>query len=122
MRVLIADDDRVFSQILTALCQKRGWKVMAAYDTMQVLMFASREPMPDVLLLDLKMPGGTGLMALERLRASARTQNIPVIVISGALEGFSRKRLEELGVVGIVAKPPQLDTLAEMIEAAGSGG
>lgn len=122
MRVLIADDDRVFSQIVTALCQKRGWKVMAAYDTMQVLMFASREPMPDVLLLDLKMPGGTGLMALERLRASVKTQGIPVIVISGALEEFSRKRLEELGVVGIMAKPPNLDELAALIEVAGSQG
>ena len=61
-------------------------------------------------------------MALERLRASVRTQGIPVIVISGALEEFSRKRLEELGVVGIMAKPPQLDELAEMIEAAGSAG
>lgn len=120
MRVLIADDDRVFSQMLVALCQNKGWLAMAAYDTMQVLMFAARDPQPDVLLLDLAMPGGTGVMALERLRASEKTVDLPVIVVTGTLQEQSRKRLEELGVKGIFTKPPDLVALAAMIEEAGA--
>jgi len=120
MRVLIADDDRVFSQMLVALCQKKGWRAMAAYDTMQVLMFAARDPQPDLLLLDLAMPGGTGVMALERLRASAKTVDLPVIVVTGTLQEQSRKRLEELGVKAIVTKPPDLEALAALMEEAGT--
>jgi CheY-like chemotaxis protein len=120
MRVLIADDDRVFSQMMVALCQQKGWRAMAAYDTMQVLMFAAREPQPDVLILDLAMPGGTGVMALERLRASVKTLDLPVIVVTGTLQDGSRKRLEELRVKAIFTKPPDLVELAAMIEEAGA--
>jgi CheY-like chemotaxis protein len=120
MRVLIADDDRVFSQMMVALCKQKGWRAMAAYDTMQVLMFAAREPQPDVLILDLAMPGGTGVMALERLRASVKTVDLPVIVVTGTLQDASRKRLEALGVKAIFTKPPDLVALAAMIEEVGA--
>ena len=116
MRVLIADDDRVFSQMILALCQKRRWRAMAAYDAMQALMFASKEPRPDVVLLDLRMPGGDGIRTLERIRASSRTASLPVIVVSGTLDEAQEARLEELGVSAVVRKPPDLEALADLVE------
>jgi two-component system, OmpR family, response regulator len=77
MRVLIADDDRVLVRMLGAAFRKAGWEVVQAFDAMQAVMFTTREPQPDVVLLDLGMPGGTGFGVLEKLTRSSRTSDIP---------------------------------------------
>ena len=116
MKILIADDDKVLSQMLTSAFRKRGWDVVPAYDTMQAVMFAGREPPPDVILLDLSMPGGTGVSALERLKASSKTVTIPVIVISGAEEDDIAERVEMLGAAAFVKKPVDAGRVVAMVE------
>lgn len=105
VKVLIADDDRVLSHMLTATFRKRGWLVVQAYDAMQSVMFAQQQPPPDVILLDLSMPGGTGMTALERLKSSARTTGIPIIIISGTTDRDAVRRVEEMGAAMFLSKP-----------------
>lgn len=116
MKVLIADDDKIIDAALSAVFKKRGWQVTVAYDTMQALMLAKQQPAPDVILLDLKMPGGTGEMALERLKASTLTSPIPVIIVSGTEDPEAPKRVEALGAVGFVKKPVDAEALALSVE------
>lgn len=116
MKVLIADDDRIIDAALSAVFRKRGWQVVVAVDTMQTLMLAKQAPVPDIILLDLKMPGGTGEMALERLKASTLTANIPVVIVSGTDDPEAPRRVQELGAVGFVKKPVNADTLAQSVE------
>ena len=116
MKVLIADDDKIIDAALSAVFKKRGWQVTVAYDTMQTLMLAKQQPTPDVILLDLKMPGGTGEMALERLKASTLTAAIPVIIVSGTEDPEAPKRVEALGAVGFVKKPVDAEALALSVE------
>lgn len=116
MKVLVADDDKVIDAALSAAFKKRGWEVVVAFDTMQTLMYAKQKPAPDVILLDLKMPGGSGLMVLERLRASTLTSGIPVIVVTGSEDPDAAKTVKELGAVGFVRKPVAVDVLAERVE------
>lgn len=124
MLVLVADDDPMARALLTALCQGQGWEVRLAADAMQTLMFAVRDPKPDVILLDLKMPAGTGMKALERLRTTSRTAGIPVVVVSGsASDPAVVAEVEALGVVGVMSKPPDPETLVDMVRrATGAGG
>jgi len=116
MKVLIADDDKIIDTALSFAFKKRGWQVVVAFDAMQALMFAKQQPPPDVILLDLKMPGGSGEMALERLRASTLTSGIPVIVVTGTEDPSAPRSVKELGAVGFVKKPVDAEMLAQRVE------
>ena len=114
MHVLIADDDPTLRLLLQAAFVKDGWEVTLAGDAMQTVMMAGRKPQPDLILLDLGMPAGSGMQALERLRLSTRTNGIPVVVVSGAIDQFGiRERADELKVWALVAKPVDPDALVE---------
>src|SRR3981189_58232 len=84
MRILVADDDRVMSQLICAVVREAGHMPIPAFDAMQTVMFAMHSPAPALIILDISMPGGTGLEALLKLKRSARTSEIPVVVLSGS--------------------------------------
>jgi len=84
MKLLIADDDRALSLLLSTRLRAKGWTVDVAHDAMQALMFAMRSS-PDAIMLDIAMPGGTGIDALKKLKMSAKTTQIPVVVLSGSI-------------------------------------
>lgn len=123
MRVLIADDDPTLRLLLGTVFRKDGWQVSLANDAMQTVMVAGRAPQPDLILLDLGMPAGTGMTALERLRMSNRTSGIPVVVVSGAVDQHDiRARVEELGVASVVEKPVDPDAILRVARDAVGGG
>ena len=114
LKLLIADDDRVLSQILSTRLGAKGWTVQVAYDAMQAVMFAMRS-MPDAIVLDVHMPGGTGIAALKQLKASAKTSQIPVLVLSGSIDAAEADGLRALGANQFVFKPVDPDVLHDML-------
>ena len=98
MKVLLADDDRVLTTLLSAGLRARGAVPIVAHDAMQAFMIAMRSP-PDVIVLDVQMPGGTGLEALKKLKSSVKTSQIPVVVLSGSLEPRASDNIKSLGAV-----------------------
>lgn len=114
MKILIADDDRVVSHLLSARLQAEGWRVTVAQDAMQALMFALRLA-PDAIVLDINMPGGTGLDALRKLKASSKTAAIPVIVVSGAVDRALPENVATLGAVAFLPKPIDVDALIQLL-------
>ena len=120
-KILIADDDRVISHLVSGILRREGYEVVAAMDAMQTVMFAMRAPQPDAIVLDLQMPGGTGLEALRKLKGSTKTSLIPVILLSGSADAADRQRMDELGVVASLHKPVDAAALLEAVaEAAGA--
>lgn len=113
-RVLIADDDRVLTHLLSARLRAKGWKVDIALDAMQAVMFAMRAT-PDVITLDINMPGGTGIEALRKLKQSARTQQIPVVVVSGSIEARDEPAVKELGAAAFLRKPADVEELHQLL-------
>ena len=110
MKLLIADDDRVLTHLLSARLRAKGWTVTIAYDAMQAMMYAMRAT-PDVILLDINMPGGTGVEALRKLKVSTRTSQIPVVVLSGSIDPGDEAMVRGLGAEGFVTKPADVDEL-----------
>jgi DNA-binding response OmpR family regulator len=110
MRVLIAEDDAVTLQLLTAGFRRAGIAITTAVDAMQAVMLAMKDP-PDAVVLDIHMPGGTGLMVLKRLKASARTSNIPVIAITSTAGAEQRAEALKLGAVECLEKPLDVNAL-----------
>ena len=116
MRILVADDDRLMSELICAVVREAGHTPVPAFDAMQTLMFAIRPPQPGLIILDINMPGGTGLEALRKLKLSARTSPIPVIVLSGSTELDMPQQVKGLGADEFLSKPINPDVLMLAIQ------
>lgn len=108
--VLLADDDKVQTMMLSSQLRAKGYSVAAAYDATYTFMVAMKSP-PDVVLLDIHMPGGTGRAVLERLKGSSRTMQIPVVVLSGIHDPNVVREVLALGAVEYLHKPVDVDVL-----------
>jgi DNA-binding response OmpR family regulator len=103
-KLLIADDNRRFVELLGARLASEGFRIDVAYDGVQALNLALRER-PDAVLLEVGMPGGSGLETLKRLKRSSVTQGIPVIVLSGVEDAALPEAVTALGAAGFLQKP-----------------
>jgi CheY-like chemotaxis protein len=112
MKILIADDDTVLVTMLSAGLRTRGHTVVVARDAMQAVMFAIQSQ-PDAILLDINMPGGTGLNVLRRLKASSKTESIPVLVLSGSSDPALPDTVQQLGAAAFMSKPVDPAALVE---------
>ena len=105
MRVLVADDDRIVVTLVAGMLRAKGHQVTPVFDAMQAFMFAMRPPAPDVIILDINMPGGTGIEAIKRLKSSHNTALIPVIVLSGTTDPQMPEKVKSLGADAFLKKP-----------------
>jgi DNA-binding response OmpR family regulator len=105
MKVLIADDDKLLTELLATGLRAKGCEVVTAVDAMQAFMAAMRAR-PHVIVLDINMPGGTGIEALKKLKASTKTAGIPVLVLSASTEPEAAEAtVRKLGAAAYVKKP-----------------
>ena len=88
-----------------------------AYDSMQTMMFTMKQQ-PDLVLLDINMPGGTGLDVLRKLKMSSKTRHVPIVVISGSVDSEVPAQVVELGAKRYVAKPVDPDALLAAVREA----
>ena len=102
-RVLLAEDDRMLRTAAATMLHRGGFDVIAAEDGEQALALAEAAR-PEVILRDLVMPKVDGFEALRRLRASAATREIPIIVLSNL--GWSNEVQSALagGATGFLVK------------------
>jgi len=110
MNILIADDDRIQTLMLSTRLKEKGFKVAVAYDAIQAWISAIRG-LPDAVILDIQMPGGTGVAVLKQLKMSTKTRHIPVIVLTGTIDPGDEPKLMELGVDRLLYKPVDLEQL-----------
>ena len=80
-------------------------RLLLAHDAEEGLALASRTPGPDLILLDLNLPGMSGEVALARLRADPRTAAVPVVILSGDAMTRTRERLLAVGARAYLSKP-----------------
>ena len=92
-----------------------GHEVIQAFDGMQAVMFASRAPIPGAVVLDINMPGGTGLDALRRIKASARTAHVVVVVLSATLDPAMESQVLAAGAAAFMKKPVDPGHLCEAL-------
>lgn len=110
MKFLIADDDRVFVELCASRLRAKGHKVQTAVDAMQAFMFAMREQ-PDAIVLDINMPAGGGMETLRKLKTSAKTEAIPVVIASGLSDPELPDTVKQMGAAEFLAKPVSFDQI-----------
>ena len=92
LRILVVDDDPAMVGAITALVGTEGHQVVTAYDGLTAVK-RFREEQPDLVLLDLAMPGPDGFNVIGQMRASG---NVPVLIVSG--EGTEAAKVRALGI------------------------
>src|SRR4029453_18984937 len=85
-RILIADDDECLVDALARRCQALDLRVERAYDGMSALMKIDALE-PDLVILDMNMPGGTGLSVFEMVAHDPHLKAIPTIILTGRSDG-----------------------------------
>ena len=111
-RVLLVDDEDDIRLVARASLERlAGWQVVAASSGREGIELAKAEQ-PDAIVLDVMMPGLDGPGTLAQLRADPATASIPVVFLTAKVQAAERRRLEELGAAGVVAKPFDPMTLA----------
>lgn len=117
MKVLIVDDESDIRRIARlALARLGGCEVVEAASGREALEQA-RSARPDVILLDVMMPGQDGPATLEALRADGQTTAIPVVFLTAKAMPSEITRLTALGAAGVLTKPFDPRTLAEQVRA-----
>ena len=111
-RILVVDDQSSIRSLLEVALSEAGADVRTAPDGLAAIELVALSP-PDLVLLDLAMPGMTGWQVLEKLQASVRTASIPVVLQTSAEDYGSFDRAKKLKVAAFVSKPFRL---AEVVE------
>ena len=114
---MVVDDTPENLKLLETMLLDRGYRVQAFPRGELALNAASRNP-PDLILLDITMPGMNGYEVCERLKADPRLQDIPVIFISGLAETTDKVKAFSTGGVDYVTKPIQFEEVEARVEPA----
>ena len=102
--VLVVDDVPTSARLLSRRLQKEGYRLLESEDGMRGYRLALEEQ-PDLILLDVMMPGKDGFEVCSMLKSDERTQGIPVIFLTAKTDTVDRIRGLELGAVGYITKP-----------------
>ena len=112
--ILIADDDRVIVTMVSEFLRKKGFNVVLAFDAMQA-MLGVRNAAPKAIVLDLSMPGGTGMEVIRKTKAMTKSAQTPIIVLTGSTDPKQAEDARSLGADEVLTKPVDLDQLYNAI-------
>jgi type II secretory ATPase GspE/PulE/Tfp pilus assembly ATPase PilB-like protein/CheY-like chemotaxis protein len=114
--VLLVEDEEQLRRVMKDLLQREGYRVAEARDGIQALDEVDRFA-PDVIILDLNLPGMDGYGVLAQLRSRAATREIPVMVLTAKGDEDNEVRVFELGADDFVTKPFRARSLTARLEA-----
>lgn len=103
-RILIVEDNEKNLKLLCDLLEVKGYAVLTATSAEEALPLAQREP-PDLVVMDIGLPGMDGLAALRALRADPRTHHVPVIAVTASVMQTEREKILRAGFDGYMGKP-----------------
>ncbi|OWW21588.1 response regulator [Noviherbaspirillum denitrificans] len=122
--ILIVDDEERNRKLLEVFMQAEGYRTITVGEGSEAVVLAARER-PDLVLLDMMMPGMDGFEVARTLKAEPELRHIPLIVVSSLDDIASRRRVLSAGADEVIHKPVdrwQLSQLVTRLLKASSGG
>jgi two-component system, cell cycle response regulator DivK len=114
-RVLIVEDNALNMKLFSAMLAAQGYDVLQASDGPHGLDVARTEH-PDLIVMDLQLPGLSGLEVAHSLKSSGDTSGIPIIATSAYVQTGDEDKVRESGCDGFMAKPIAISEFLDMIE------
>lgn len=112
--ILVVDDNTALRNVWVEVLQEEGYTAIGAADGLEAAELV-HDLLPDLVLLDLRMPRASGWDFLESLRGRPGTLHIPIVVVSGYLHEGADLTKTGLNVVRRLAKPVQLADLVQIV-------
>lgn len=115
--VLVVDDSATVRHLMTGMLRQSGYRTLEAADGARAIALA-RSHRPNLIFMDVMMPGMDGFQATRKLQAERSTQGIPVIIVSGNRQATIRNWVEKIGARGFLEKPFQRGEFFHRLERA----
>jgi CheY-like chemotaxis protein len=115
-RVLIIDDNPINLKLASDVLEIQGFTVLRAQDADEAQAILRAE-IPDLILMDIALPGMDGLTLTRLLRADARLQRIPIVALTASAMKGDEERALAAGCAGYITKPIQTRSFAQQIRA-----
>lgn len=119
MRILLADDHPMISTAIEALLRGTEFEIAGMASTGEQALQKVEELKPDILLLDLQMPGGTGMDVLRHIRSNG--SKVKIVLLTAAIDDASLLEAKSLRVQGMVLKNSDPAYLLECLERVSRG-
>ena len=116
MKILVAEDDRDIADLIAHYLHKQGWTTHIAGAGDDALAYARRQPV-DLVILDVMLPGLSGLEICRALRADKATEDVPIIMVTARAEETERIVGLEIGADDYLAKPFSPNELVARVRA-----
>lgn len=115
-KILVIDDEPDFLKVISARLEHNGFKVYLASGGQEALKSMESE-IPDILILDILMPGMDGYEVLRKIRSNNKTADIPVIILSGMPSQEEKSKALDMGADDYITKPYHLEEFLSRINA-----
>jgi CheY-like chemotaxis protein len=113
-RILLVEDNTLDRALLLAVLEPEGFEILAAESGPQGVEVAQRKR-PDLILIDMMLPGLNAYETTHRLKAHWATRHIPIIAITANTAPAERERALDAGCDGYLAKPIDLHALPQLV-------
>ena len=113
--ILIVEDNEKNLKLVRDVLQVKGYKTLEAGTAEEGLKIA-REKMPALILMDIQLPGMSGIDALKALRAEPATAAIPVVAITASVMQQDRQQIMSAGFNGFIEKPINLRSFLDTVQ------
>jgi CheY-like chemotaxis protein len=113
-RILLVEDNPANRRLVRDLLKFRGHEVVEANDGSE--FWAKLWPLPDVVLMDLQMPGESGEQILARIRSDDRIASLPVVAVTASAMAGDKERLMRAGFDGYLSKPIDVRSFGSVVE------
>ena len=113
--IFIIEDDKALSELVGEVLAKGGFLTRFARNRGEINNEFNKPPLPDLVLLDVKLPDADGFQILERIRGNPKIKNLPIIMMTGKSEVTDVARGLSLGADGYVTKPFKISGLVQAV-------
>jgi len=119
MNILVVEDNQVDLKLAVAVLKDSGYSVREHITAEEAIKAVSKDK-PDLILLDLRLPGMDGMSFVKKLKGGAETRRIPIVVVTAFPNLFNKAELLAAGCDAYLSKPIDTRTLSQKLaEAAG---
>jgi two-component system, cell cycle response regulator DivK len=119
--VLIVEDNEKNMKLARDVLQAKGYKTLEAVSGEEGVTLA-KQHVPDLVLMDIQLPGINGIEAFKQIRADAKTARIPVVALTASVTPTDRSQITAAGFDAFISKPINLKEFIETVKRLVEGG